>query len=153
MTYPEISLGEILLVGIEIRINNSQTPEMGELWQKFYANSVQDRIPNCIDSRLFGLYSDYENGHTGDYSFMIGCPVDELSQLPQGMVGKRIPAQTYQVARAEGALPDALIETWQDIGNSDIPRAFSFDFEIYDDRAADPAAAEVDIFVARREPG
>lgn len=150
MAYPEISLGEIHLVGVEIRTNNSATTEIGELWQSFYANSVQDRIPNCIDSRLFGLYSHYESDHTGDYSFMIGCPVDALENIPQGMVGRTVPAQTYQVARAQGALPDALIDTWQSIWSSDIPRSFTYDFEIYDDRAADPANAEVDIFVARK---
>ncbi|NQV99120.1 MAG: AraC family transcriptional regulator [Rhodospirillales bacterium] len=149
MNYPEISLGEILLVGIEIRTNNAATEELGELWQSFYANSIQDRIPNCIDSRLFGLYSHYESDHSGAYSFMIGCPVDNLDHVPQGMVGRQVPAQTYQVARAEGTLPDALFETWQDIRQSDIPRAFTYDFEIYDDRATDPQAAEVDIFVAR----
>lgn len=150
MTYPEINLDEILLVGIEIRTNNSKRSEISELWQKFYANNVQDRIPDCIDSRLFGLYSDYETDHTGDYSFMIGCPVSDVTNVPHGMVGRRIPAQTYQVARAQGSLPDALVEAWQDIWSSDIPRGYSYDFEIYDDRAADPAAAEVDIFVARR---
>ncbi len=148
MDYPEIQLGEILLVGIEIRTQNTSAIEIGELWQKFFANQVQDRIPNCIDSRLFGLYSSYENKHLADYNFMIGCPVSDLDQIPQGMVGRTVPAQSYQVARAQGALPDALLETWQDIWQSDIPRSYTYDFEIYDDRATDPENAEIDIFVA-----
>jgi len=150
MTYPQIQLGDILLIGIEIRTCNAASDEIGELWQKFFASQVQDRIANCIDTRLFGLYSDYENKHEADYNFMIGCPVSDLETIPQGMVGRAIPAQTYQVARAQGALPDALLEAWQDIWQSDIPRTFAYDFEIYDDRAADPENAEIDIFVARR---
>ena len=153
MAFTEIDLGEICLIGIEIRTNSSEISEIGELWQKFYANNVQDRIPNCIDSRLFGLYSNYETDHHGEYSFMIGCPVDDLSNPPQGMVARTVPAQSYMVTRAEGPLPAALIDTWQDIGNSDLARAYSYDFEIYDDRAANPSAAEVDIFVALKPIG
>jgi len=148
MDLPEISLGEIPLIGIEVRTNNTDPTAIGELWQKFYANGIQDRVSDCIDSRLFGLYSHYESDHKGDYSFMIGCPVSDLENIPQGMVGRMIPAQTYQVSRAEGALPDALIETWQTIWQSDIKRAYSYDFEIYDDRAMDPAHAQIDVFVA-----
>lgn len=149
MTYPEVKLDEILLVGLEIRTRNAAALEIGELWQKFFANQIQDRIANCIDSRLFGLYSNYENKHLADYSFMIGCPVSNLDNVEQGMVGRRVPPQNYQVARAQGALPDALVEAWQDIGKSDIPRTYAYDFEIYDDRATDPENAEIDIFVAR----
>ncbi len=150
MAYPEIQLDEILLIGVEIRTDNTATLQIGELWQKFYANQVQDRIANCIDSRLFGLYSDYENKHLGAYNFMIGCPVSDLDHIPQGMVGRAVPAQTYQVARAQGALPEALIETWQEIRESDMPRAYTYDFEIHDDRATSPENVEIDIFVARR---
>lgn len=148
MSETEISLGEIALIGIEVRTNSASATDIGELWQKFYANAIQDRIANCIDSRLFGLYSDYESDHTGDFSFMIGCPVSNIEVVPQGMVARTIPAQSYRVMRAEGTLPDALVETWQIIWQSDIRRAYSSDFELYDDRAADADNAEVDIFVA-----
>ena len=148
MTNPEISLGEIPLIGIEIRTNNASKMDISDLWQRFYANGIQDRIANCTDSRLFGVYSHYESDHNGDYSYMIGCPVSELNNIPQGMVGRKIPAQSYHVARAKGALPDALTDTWHGIWQSDIKRAFSYDFEIYDDRANDANNAEVDVFVA-----
>lgn len=148
MTNPEISLSEIPLIGIEIRTNNGSTTDIAELWQKFYANGIQDRIPNCVDSRIFGLYNDYETDHTGDYSYLIGCPVSDLENIPQGMVGRLIPAQKYCVERAQGTLPDALIEAWQIIWKSDTKRTFKYDFELYDDRANDPSNAEVDIFIA-----
>ena len=148
MSNPEINLGEIPLIGIEVRTNNASAVDIIDLWQRFYTNGIQDRIANCIDSRLFGVYSHYENAHNGDYSYMIGCPVSDMDDIPQGMVGRKIPAQSYRVVRAEGALPDALTDAWLDIRKSDIKRAFSYDFEIYDDRAADANNAEVDIFIA-----
>jgi predicted transcriptional regulator YdeE len=64
------------------------------------------------------------------------------------MVGRLIPAQKYYVEIAQGTLPDAIIEAWQMIWQSDIKRTFKFDFELYDDRASDPSYAEVDIFIA-----
>ena len=148
MTHPEIQLDAIQLVGIEVRTNNQSSTDIAELWQTFFANSVQDRIPNCIDSRFFGLYSHYESDHNGDYSFMIGCPVSDLNSVPQGMVGREIPAQKYQVVRAKGAMPDAIIEAWQTVWSSTMPRTFGYDFEIYDDRAMNPENVEVDIFIA-----
>ena len=148
MTNPEINLSEIPLIGIEVRTNNGSATDIADLWQKFYANGIQDRIPNCIDTRIFALYSNYESDHTGDFSYLIGCPVSDLENISQGMVGRLIPAQKYYVETAQGTLPDAIIEAWQMVWRSDIKRTFKFDFELYDDRASDPSYAEVDIFIA-----
>jgi predicted transcriptional regulator YdeE len=148
VTSLEINLPEISLIGIEARTNNQSTADVGELWQKFYANDIQDRTPNCIDTRIFVLYSHYETDHTGDFNSLIGSPVSDLKDIPQGMVGRLIPAQKYCVIRAEGTLPNAVIEAWKMIWRSDIKRTFKFDFELYDDRAQDPSNAEIDIFIA-----
>ena len=144
----EICLAEIPLIGIEARTNNKSTADVSELWQKFYANDIQDHTPNCIDTRIFVLYSNYETDHTGDFNSLIGSPVGDLKNIPQGMVGRLIPAQKYCIKRAEGSLPSAVIEAWEMIWCSDIKRTFKFDFELYDDRAQDPHNAEVDIFIA-----
>jgi len=144
----EMNLAEIPLIGIEARTNNTSTSNISELWQKFYASSIQDRTPNCVDTRVFVLHNHYENNHTGDFNSMIGSTVSDLENIPKGMVGRIIPAQKYCVIRAEGTLPDAVIEAWQMIWCSDIKRTFKFDFEIYDDRAQDTGNAEVDIFIA-----
>ena len=148
MTSFEICLAEIPLIGIEARTNNTSITDIRELWQKFYANDIQDHTPNCIDTRIFVLYSHYETSHTGDFNSLIGSPVSDLKNIPQGMVGRLIPAQKYSVIRAEGALPNALIEAWKMIWRSDIKRTLKFDFELYDDRAQDPSNAEIDIFIA-----
>jgi predicted transcriptional regulator YdeE len=144
----EMKLAEIPLIGIEARTNNRSALDIGELWKKFYVNGIQDRTPNCVDTRIFVLYNHYESDHTGDFNSLIGSPVSDLENIPQGMVGRLIPAQKYCVVRAGGTLPNALIEAWQMIWCSNIKRTFKFDFELYDDRAQDPSNAEIDIFIA-----
>jgi predicted transcriptional regulator YdeE len=148
MTNLEMNLGEIQLIGIEVRTNNTSTADANELWNKYYTNDIQDRTPNCVDTRIFVLYNHYETNHTGDFNSLIGSPVSDLKNIPQGMVGRLIPAQKYCVIRAEGTLPNAVIEAWKMIWRSDIKRTFKFDFELYDDRAQDSSNAEIDIFIA-----
>jgi predicted transcriptional regulator YdeE len=148
MTNFEINLPEISLIGIETRTNISSIADVGELWQKFYVNGIQDRTPNCIDTRVFVLYSHYETDHTGNFNSLIGSPVTDLAYIPPGMVGRLIPTQKYCVKRAEGTLPNAVIDAWKMIWHSDINRTFKYDFELYDDRAQDQNNAEVDIFIA-----
>jgi predicted transcriptional regulator YdeE len=148
MTNLEMNLSEIPLIGIEARTNNTSTADVSELWQKFYVNGIQDRTPNCVDTRIFVLYSHYETDHTGNFNYLIGSTVSDLKNIPQGMVGRIIPAQKYCVKRAKGALPNAVIKTWKMIRHSKITRTFKFDFEVYDDRAQDPHNAEIDIFIA-----
>ncbi len=148
MTNLEINLAKIPLIGIEARTNNTSASVISELWQRFYANDIQDHIPNCIDTRIFVLYSHYETDNTGDFNSLIGSAVSNLETIPLGMVGRIIPAQKYCVKRAEGALPYAVIETWKMVWRSDIIRSFKFDFELYDDRAQDPNNAEVDLFIS-----
>jgi predicted transcriptional regulator YdeE len=148
MTNLEMNLGEIQLIGIEGRTNNTSTADANELWNKYYTNDIQDRTPNCVDTRIFVLYNHYETNHTGDFNSLIGSPVSDLKNIPQGMVGRLIPAQKYCVIRAEGTLPNAVIEAWKMIWRSDIKRTFKFDFELYDDRAQDSSNAEIDIFIA-----
>ncbi len=143
-----MNLTEIKLIGIEVRTNNISTSDVGELWKKFYTNRIQDHVPNCIDSRIFVLYSHYETDHTGYFNVLIGSPVGNFENIPQGMVGRLIPAQKYYVKRAEGVLPNAVIDTWQMIWHSDIRRTFKFDFELYDDCTEDTQNAKVDIFIA-----
>ena len=148
MTNLEMNLSEIPIIGIETRTNNSSTADSDKLWQKYYTSGIQDRTPNCIDTRIFLLYSHYETDHTGNFNSLIGSPVSDLKNVPQGMVGRIIPPQKYYVKRVKGALPNAVIKAWRMIRHSNITRTFKFDFELYDDRAQDPHNAEIDIFIA-----
>lgn len=97
------------------------------------------------------MYSDYESDETGTYKYTIGMPVSSLETTPENMTSLTIPASTYAVfTTRKGPVSEVVYETWQDIWNwsKENKRAFTTDFELYDERAIDPNDAQVDIYIA-----
>ena len=72
------------------------------------------------------------------------------------MVARRVPAGRYAVFTSEkGPVEKIMVETWQRIWSvaKSAPggdRAFQTDFEVYDQRAANPRDAQVDVYVGIR---
>jgi len=52
---------------------------------------------------------------------------------------------------ASGKMPDCVANTWKEIWNSGIPRAYQTDFEVYDERSRDWNNAVVDVYVSTTE--
>lgn len=63
-------------------------------------------------------------------------------------MARRIPAQTYAHFVARGEMPQKLMEIWGSVWLSDLPRTYTFDFEVYDQRFTRPDNKEIDVFVA-----
>jgi predicted transcriptional regulator YdeE len=61
---------------------------------------------------------------------------------------RQIPAQTYAIFRAKGKMPDEIVGVWANIWASNLPRTYTYDFELYDQRFARPQNKEADIYVA-----
>ena len=110
---------------------------IGKLWARFYQEGMGEQIPGRIDpSTTLGVYTNYEDDHTGAYTLLIGVEVERLDEVPDGMKGIAIPAADYLVFPAHGPLPDAITETWSQIWNwfSDdkwLRRSYISDIEIY----------------------
>lgn len=97
---------------------------------------------------MYAVYSDYEKDWTGTYSYLLGCGVTRADKVPEGLEVRHIPAQTYAVFTAKGKMPDEIVGVWANVWSSDLPRTYTFDFEVYDKRFARPVAKEADIYVA-----
>lgn len=145
------------IVGISAQTSNANeiTPQakIPKLWSDFYQQEVMGQIKNPVNNVIFGLYSDYETDVNGDYSITLGVEVAATDEITQGMVVKTIPAAKYLVFTSEkGSMPDIVIKAWQDIwawfASSEIERAYTGDFESYDERCANPQEAQVDIYIA-----
>lgn len=141
----------IIVVGIECRTSNA--PEAGprdipQHWGRFYSEGIVGKIPNKISDDIIALYCDYEGDYTQPYSFVIGCPVNSVDSIPEGMVAKIIPAGSYGVFHAVGEYPASLIETWGNIWQqSNLKRTYTGDYEFYGDKfSASPK--EVEVFIA-----
>jgi predicted transcriptional regulator YdeE len=149
---------EFSIVGIEERTSNALEMKgegrIGKQWQKFFQDAVQQKIANRIDSNIYAVYTDYASDRTGDYSFVIGLKVNADAAVPPGMVLKKIPAGDYALIRSEkGPAEKVVPAAWQNIwileDKSQLGgrRAYKADFEVYDSRAKDPKASQVDIYV------
>ena len=149
MAYSEKTLPEQNIIGITIKTSNAEAMKtIGAHWGKFYSESIKDKIPNKSADDVIALYSNYEGDYTKPYDFTIGCRVSDTSDIPEGMTSKKIPASKFAVFTAKGKMPSCIVETWQKIWNSGIERAYTGDYEVYDERSANPADSEVDIYIA-----
>jgi len=147
------------IVGISAQTSNANEimpqAKIPKLWSDFYQQEVMGQIKNPVNDVIFGLYSDYETDVNGDYSITLGVEVAATDEITQGMVVKTIPAAKYLVFTSEkGSMPDIVIKAWQDIwawfASSEIERAYTGDFERYDERCANPQEAQVDIYIAMK---
>ena len=143
---------ELTIVGISIRTSN--TPGKGDkdipqLWGRFMAERVVNRIPNKVDDTVYAIYTDYEGDHTQPYTLVIGCNVSSLDNIPEDMTVKIVPASNYTQFIAKGDLTkDAVIKTWMEIWNTPLERTYSTDIEVYGEKAVDPTNGEAEILVA-----
>lgn len=120
------------IVGISIRTSNAHfQEETAPIWERFYGENLGGKIPNRLSSNLFAVYTEYEGDYTKPYTFLLGCEVSNLENIPQGMKGVEIAPSTYAVFTAKGKFPDSLIATWHTIWKRDLKRTYRADFEIY----------------------
>lgn len=122
--------------------------DCGNLWQKFETENFAANIPNKLSKEIFAVYYEYDGDYTKPFSYFIGCKVKIDSEAPEGMDYLIIPAGSFTKILSKGIMPDCVANSWKDIWSSDTDRAYSYDFEIYDERSKDWSDAEVEIFVS-----
>lgn len=128
--------------------NGQSNIDIGQLWQKFEAGNFFTNIPGKTGNSIYAVYYNYEGDHTAPFSYFIGCPVSKETRLPDGLTELTIDEGEFEKVLAKGPMPGCIGQAWQKIWESDIPRAFKADFEVYDERSADWNDAEVDIFIS-----
>jgi predicted transcriptional regulator YdeE len=148
------------VVGIATRTTNAKEMSgkgvIAQQWDRFMKEGLLSKIPNKVDANILAVYTDYESDANGPYTFLIGARVSSTDVVPPGMEARNVPAGRYAVFASEkGFVGKVVPETWSRIwaipksapGGSRVYRA---DFEVYDQRAADPQNAQVDIYVGIR---
>lgn len=140
------------VIGISVRTTNENgqaASDIGSLWGKFMTENILQKIPNKISNDILSIYTNYESDHTKPYDTILGCKVSSLDMIPSGMVGQSFAGGAFAKFLSKGdATKGAVYHTWVEIWNTDLDRIFTADFEIYGEKAQNPADAEVDIFVA-----
>lgn len=143
------------VIGLSVRTTNENqqaAKDIPALWNKFMTEGVLSKIPNKIDESIYCIYTDYEEDHTKPYTAILGCKVSSLDEIPPAMVGKNFDEATYIKYVAKGTMSEGMVyNEWLKIWNSDLPRTFIADFEIYDAKSQHPENAEVAIFVGVKQ--
>ena len=144
---------EIHLIGISLpgKTTNEQGQsaiDCGNLWQKFLTEGYATRIPAKLSDEMLAVYYDYEGDHTKPFAYFIGCKVASGATPPEGMIRLTIPSGDYRLFIAKGRMPDCIADCWKAIWESDINRAYSYDFEVYGEKSKDWNDAEVDVYIS-----
>jgi predicted transcriptional regulator YdeE len=140
------------VVGVSRRTCNADgrsVEDIPAVWKDFLVKNASGPIKNrTVPPSMYAVYSDYEIDWTGDYAFLIGCGVTRAGKVPEGMEIRQVPAQTYAHFNVKGEMPHSLLEVWSNVWLSDLPRTYTFDFEVYDHRFTRPKDKEIDVYVA-----
>ena len=146
------AIEEFTLTGLALKTkttnaNGQSAIDCGSLWQEFEKGNYADKIPGKLDSDIVAVYHRYDGDHTQPFSYFIGCRVVARFPAPPGMDTLIIAKGTYQKFIAKGKMPDCVANAWREIWNTNIPRAYIADFEVYNEASKDWNNAVVEIFI------
>jgi len=145
------------VIGISVRTSNARemTPDgvIGKQWGRLFNEGVLSKIPNKTNSNIIAVYTEYASDKDGEYTYVLGARVNPGAEVPAGMIAVKVPAGRYAVFTSEkGPAPKVVPEIWQRINSLPKPapggdRTYKADFEVYDQRAADPQNSQVDVYI------
>ena len=158
MTPKIVDQPEFSIIGIQVRTSNAkEMTGQGDIprqWNKFYKEGIADKIPNKVDSTIYAVYTNYASDYNGEYDFIIGMKISTASDVPPGMIVKKIPSGRFAIiTSAKGPVEQVVPQTWQRVYSLDESkqlggaRAYKADFELYDQRSQNPQDAQVDLYI------
>ncbi len=149
------SIPEFRLVGISLgrktyNANGQSGIDCGQLWQTFEQEKIFNQINDKIADDCYAVYYDYDGDHTQPFAYFIGCKVTADAIVPEGLEALQIPEQEYVHYIAKGKMPDCVANVWREIWQTEYPRNYQYDFEIYSAKSFDWNNAEVDVFIGAK---
>jgi len=130
------------VAGITVRTSNEREADpaqarIGALWGRWFEGGCGAQVPGAIDpERVYGVYSGYDRAGPdgiGSYDLTIGVAVPADATPPAPLVVRTIPPGRFARFEARGPMPGAIVATWERIWQTDLPRAFTADYELYDE--------------------
>ena len=143
---------EFKVVGMRYYGDNRNN-EIKALWDRFFPK-IQD-IEHRVNPEIsYGVcYPAEDETENSEFEYIAAVEVNDFGEVPEGMIGKTVPARKYAVFTHKGSV-DRISETYKYIygtwqPKSDCELVKSPDFEYYDARF-DPdnqEASELDIYI------
>lgn len=124
------------VVGVHKVVNYSDADAMGKaieaLWTKTYNEDFSSKLKNIADQEhMYVTYSNFESPK-GSMTITIGYKVKDLSNVPKGLKGVKVPSNDYLSFELSGQASDYEGEGWNQIYELMAYRdAKSVDYEVY----------------------
>lgn len=127
-----VKLDAFKVVGMPY-LGKNEHGEISQMWGEFMPRMHEIKHLAGGEKRTYGLCSPNKQGLV---DYIAGLPVTELKDIPEGMVGKDVPAQTYVMFVANAisdiyATYDTITKEW--LPNSGYQAGDGPDFELYPD--------------------
>ena len=151
MKYEIVELQEKVVAGIEIKttnLNGKAIKDIGMTWQKLFANGIYEKIPNKVNGKTIGLYTEYEGDYTKTYTFIAGAEVSQKVQIGEEIESIIIPKGKYAKFVITGDVQNSVGQAWQEIWNMNLKRKYTCDFEEYQNNSEDMQKQEIHIYIA-----
>ena len=151
MKYEIVELEEKVAQGIKIKTTNKDgkaVQDIGITWQKLFADGIYEKIPNKVNNKTIGLYTEYEGDYTKPYTFIAGAEVSQELQIGEELEGIIIPKGKYAKFIITGDVQNSVGQAWQEIWNMDLKRKYTCDFEEYQNNSEDMQKQEIHIYIA-----
>lgn len=148
------------VIGIKCRTSNANEASgkgcIGQQWAHLMSEGLLQKIPGRADNNIVAVYTDYVSDKDGDYTYILGAKVKPGTTAPSEMVKTTVKAGRFAVFTSDkGPVQRVVTASWKRIW--EVPksqpggdRLYQSDFELYDERAADPKNTEMEIFIRVR---
>ena len=151
MKYEIVELEEKIIAGIKVRTTNQDgkaIQDIGMTWQKLFESGIYEKVPNKVNTKTIGLYTEYEGDYTKSYTFIAGTEVSKEIENNEEIISKVIPKGKYAKFVITGDVKDLVGQAWQEIWNMNLKRKYTCDFEEYQNNSEDMQKQEIHIYIA-----
>lgn len=150
MKYEIVTIPKKIIVGKAIKTTNEENKavnDIGTLWQEFIGNGIHNSVNNKINQMAIGLYTEYKEDYTKEYTFMCGCEVFEVDNTEK-LSTKIIPSGKYAKFTISGHMITAVCQAWSEIWEMNLDRKYTSDFEVYHNDSEDMNNQTIDIYIS-----
>jgi AraC family transcriptional regulator len=126
-------------------LGKNETNEIPQLWEKFMPR--EGEIKQRANPFGYGVMDNFDE-KTGDFDYLAGIEVKDISDIPEGMESWQVPEQTYAVF---GCNLKNIKQAFKQIYHQWLPksgyqRAQGPEFEFYDD-SFKPIEGKLDLYI------
>ncbi len=133
-----VHIAERLIAGVQIQTtcqDGAAIPAIHQLWQQVLQEKLLEQLPDKASNHLYSAYFYHNPNTISQYTYVIGCEVTNIDNIPTPFKTFTLPAGTYLHTQATGKAPEIVQQTWPKIWQKSkedkLPFAYTVDFEVY----------------------